>query len=83
MYEKDPRNRTLLCVEVGDIVRFKNGKVAWEVYAILNRNGKQHIKLRRWRTSGLGRRKRRVCRTVVQGTPEYYGLRIVKPHANS
>jgi len=80
MKEEEIWNRILLCLEVGDIVRFKNGKVNWEVFAISNFNGKQQIKLRRLRNSKFGWRRYYIYKWITQGSSAYYKLRIVKPH---
>ena len=80
MKEEEVWNRILLCLEVGDIVRFKHGKVDWKVLAISNFDNKQYIKLRRLRKSRRGWHTDYLYKWVVQGSPGYYKLRIVKPH---
>ena len=83
--EKDLWNKILLCVEVGDKVRFKHGRVTWEIYFIKQLpTGMQCLKLRR-----MARYKNypsiswnpyfdtMVFKDVFQGTEEYRNMRIV------
>jgi len=80
--EKDLWNKILLCVEVGDKVRFKYGKAIWSVYALpsVTRGGfqLQVIKLKRFVRSKMSIVGYRIdYKEVWQGTKEYRNLRIV------
>ena len=84
MKDEELWNKMLLVVEVGDKVRFKYGKVTWEVLTIGTVAGKQWIRVRRFcvHISDLTHRmwSETFVKEVWQGTEEYRNIRIVKPH---
>jgi len=80
MNEEDLWNKILLVVQVGDVVRFKYGKVDWHVLAVskLPRSNRQWIKLYRQRRGPMGWMVETLYKEVLQGTVGYRQIRIVR-----
>lgn len=79
MKDEELWNKILLVVQVGDVIRFKYGRVDWHVRGItLFKDGRQWIKLYRHRRGRMGWMVQTIYKEILQGTEEYRNVRIVK-----